>query len=400
MARKQKAGRTRGTIKAGRRAGTYTVRVFLGRIDGKRKYSAVLVDGTISQAKLKLTQMLAEIDKDEFIAPSGQTVQEYVDGWLTNSASTQVSPRTLTAYRYMMVRYVYPFIGHRRLDALHPSHVQALITDMAGRRKLGYRIIQYTHTVLKSALTQAVKWRQIKWNPADDVQLPPNSGQKATRILTADQVNTLLDSTRGTAWHAFWTVMLHTGMRPQECAALTWADISTTGSISISKALVEVTPGHYEIGPCKTAKSYRTIVVGQSCVAALADHRTAHLARVMKAGPGYNRAADLVFATRDGGPLCLHNVYRAFQAALKSLGLPAITLYQCRHTHISLLLGHGVPVKDVSDRAGHASAKMTLDRYAKVLPQSGTLTAAVFERLLTETQPDAVQNQQQQAVTR
>ena len=48
--------------------------------------------------------------------------------------------------------------------------------------------------------------------------------------------------------------------------------------------------------------------------------------------------------------------------------IPAIGLHGPRHTHLSHLMADGVPVNLVSERAGHASAKMTLDIYGHVLP--------------------------------
>jgi integrase len=46
----------------------------------------------------------------------------------------------------------------------------------------------------------------------------------------------------------------------------------------------------------------------------------------------------------------------------------AIRLHDLRHTHLSQLLAAGVNVKVVSERAGHASAFVTLTSYAHVLP--------------------------------
>jgi hypothetical protein len=39
-----------------------------------------------------------------------------------------------------------------------------------------------------------------------------------------------------------------------------------------------------------------------------------------------------------------------------------------RHTHATLALKAGVPVKVVSERLGHASTSFTMDTYAHVLP--------------------------------
>ncbi len=48
--------------------------------------------------------------------------------------------------------------------------------------------------------------------------------------------------------------------------------------------------------------------------------------------------------------------------------VPVIRLHDLRHTHATILLGAGVPVKVVSERLGHASATITLGVYAHVMP--------------------------------
>ena len=45
-----------------------------------------------------------------------------------------------------------------------------------------------------------------------------------------------------------------------------------------------------------------------------------------------------------------------------------LRIYDLRHVHATLLLAAGENVKVVSERLGHASAAMTLDVYAHVLP--------------------------------
>lgn len=55
------------------------------------------------------------------------------------------------------------------------------------------------------------------------------------------------------------------------------------------------------------------------------------------------------------------------------------------HTHATLLLRAGVPVKVVSERLGHASPGFTLNVYQHVLPGMQAEAAEVFERLLDAT---------------
>jgi hypothetical protein len=78
-------------------------------------------------------------------------------------------------------------------------------------------------------------------------------------------------------------------------------------------------------------------------------------------------------------------VSRHFRPTLKKAGLPTIRFHDLRHTAATLLLQEGVPVTVVSKMLGHASAKMTLDTYAHVLPDSldeasDAMEVAIFGR--------------------
>ncbi|MBP6670299.1 MAG: tyrosine-type recombinase/integrase [Gemmatimonadales bacterium] len=78
---------------------------------------------------------------------------------------------------------------------------------------------------------------------------------------------------------------------------------------------------------------------------------------------------ELILAGPLGRPVDHRNVKkRHFHPLLAAAGLPRARPYDLRHTHCTLLLGAGVPVHVVSQRLGHASAKMTLDVYANCLP--------------------------------
>ena len=55
-----------------------------------------------------------------------------------------------------------------------------------------------------------------------------------------------------------------------------------------------------------------------------------------------------------------------------------------RHTHATLLLAAGTPIKAVSERLGHSKTSITLDTYAHVLPDMqdravDAIDAALFQ---------------------
>jgi hypothetical protein len=57
-------------------------------------------------------------------------------------------------------------------------------------------------------------------------------------------------------------------------------------------------------------------------------------------------------------------------------------LHDLRHTHATLVLADGVPVKVVSERLGHASATITLTVHQQLRPGMGRQAADRFAALL------------------
>jgi integrase len=74
---------------------------------------------------------------------------------------------------------------------------------------------------------------------------------------------------------------------------------------------------------------------------------------------------------------------RSFRPLLDRAGLPRIRFHDLRHTAATLLLGHGVHLKIVSEMLGHSQVSITLDLYSHVTPQTHPEAARVFDSLLS-----------------
>jgi integrase len=91
---------------------------------------------------------------------------------------------------------------------------------------------------------------------------------------------------------------------------------------------------------------------------------------------------DLIICTSRGTPVNPSNVDRSFARLRKAAGVPDIRVHDLRHTAASLLLREGVPVKQISERLGHASTRITLDLYAHLLPDAHDMAADAMSRIL------------------
>jgi len=388
----------------------WLVRVFLGNhADGRKKYKSEVVHGPRKAAQAKLNEILRSRDTGDYTEPSKVTLNEYLDRWLRDGTGN-CTPRSIEGYRWLLEKHVRPVIGDARLDRLQPLDVQQVISAMVAK-EYAPRTVRMAHAALRVALQQAIRWRLINRNPARDVQLPKNAPREM-RSLTAAEVAKLrtavvdlrdaslakaaevrerspylADRAEGEAarWaraSVFFDLALTSGLRPGELLGLRWSDVDlTAGRLTIQQALTwvpEPSKKPKAKGPKlvptfstpKTASSRRTIPVGPVLVKSLTAHRKAQAELILKAGALYDRSLDLVFANEVGGPLDERNVaQRDLAPALAKAKIEdRVRLYDLRHSCASLLLASGTSVKTVAERLGHASAKMTLDVYAHVLP--------------------------------
>ncbi len=89
-----------------------------------------------------------------------------------------------------------------------------------------------------------------------------------------------------------------------------------------------------------------------------------------------------MFTDGNGEPIHPHAISEAFERIVRHAGVPSIRLHDLRHTHGTLLIAAGVPVKVVSERLGHADPTFTIETYQHVLPGMQADAARIFEQLV------------------
>jgi integrase len=107
---------------------------------------------------------------------------------------------------------------------------------------------------------------------------------------------------------------------------------------------------------------------------------------------------DLVFTAVEGGVLRNRNARRAwFNQAAVAIGVPNLTPHERRHTAASLAVSAGANVKAVQRMLRHASAVMTLDRYADLFEDDLDAVASRLDAMaraagVAPVLPEAVQD--------
>ena len=303
-----------------------------------------------------------------------QTVGEYLSGWLLLQRS-QVQPSTWESYRTYVVRHLVPALGSTplaELTAAQLSTFYASLQQSPGCRgkPLALRTIQYCHGVIHKALNDAVRLELLPRNVASSATLPKvdlrGDAIREVHAWSAEELRLFLDHTRGTPHHGLWLVAAATGLRRGELLGLRWDDVDlATPSLTVRRSL-SVIKGDARLKQPKTSRC-RTLRLDATTATTFRQRREEQQRR-RAAVLSWRNDWNLVFTQDDGAHLDPMQITQAFRVAVRDAPVPRIRLHDLRHTHATLLLQAGVPIKVVSERLGHAQISLTLDIYAHVLP--------------------------------
>lgn len=351
---------------------------------------------TKKAAQTHLRGQLGKADRGEWVDPSREQLAAYLDTWL---AGQRLRPSTIASYRKNIRLHIAPRLGSTPLARLTGAQVNAWLRDLEqtgradGAGGLSARTTRYVHTILRSALSDAVRDGRLAVNPTDRAT-PPSAAEARSpemRCWTATQLRTFLgwSAERGDDLHVAWLLLASTGMRRGEALALRWRDVDLdAGSLAVrrSAGLVKTHGVGEQIVEGATKSGHARVVdLDAGTVAALRAYRAARGGVAL----GLIRDDALVLGAVDGRYRHPERFSRAFRRQIeqcrRALGddaLPTCRLHDLRHTHASLLLADGVPVKVVSERLGHANATITLGVYQHVLPGMGRQAADRFGALL------------------
>lgn len=377
------------TTSEGRQTINWYVVVDLGRTtDGRRRQKWHGGFGTRKEAEALRAKLVHEVNTGTHVNPTTITLDAWIrQHWLPTIRS-QVKPSTFDSYRRNVELHVLPHLGSRQLRSLTSTMLNGLYADLldGGNQNrpggLSSKSVRYIHTIIHKALSDAMDADFLGQNVAERAKPPQPRAIKPVelRFWEPDQLRAFLESTRCHRLEAAWHLSAMTGMRRGEVLGLRWKDVDLEASrVSVRQALVSVA---YEVIP-STPKNHqaRVIDLDAGTVAQLQAHRRLQEVEKAEWNSEYQDNG-LVFCKEDGTPLHPHTFSQAFERLVAKSDLPRIRLHDLRHTHATIALRAGVPVKVISERLGHESPAFTLKQYAHVIPGMQAEAAALVAGLI------------------
>lgn len=322
---------------------------------------------TVAEAKAKALQV--ETREIASFKAERQTLSQYLDRWLKR-VENRNAPRTYERYEAVVEKYIKPGLGAIRLTKVRRGDIQELLEGRLD--KVGPRTRQQAYTIIHRALEEAVEDELIRANPCRRKDKPKYQNPQI-QSLTEEEAQALLKaaSTEPNLYVLVY-LALSTGMRQGEILALKWDSVDLKNAfVSVCGTLTKDKDNNLVVRETK-GKRNRRIDISPALVAMLELHHKRQ-----------SPMSPWVFRNSEGGPMRKDNfMHRQFRPLIKSAGLKHVRFQDLRHTSATLGLAAGAHIKVVQERLGHASAKTTLDIYAKAVPTLQRESAARMDSIL------------------
>ena len=326
-------------------SGKYMCQVYIGMVDGKRKYKAFTGN----------TKVDAEYAADAFLKNSrtsaDPTVAEAVSRYIALKESV-LSPSTIRGYQ-TLARNAFDDIGRMRLSYLTTPVIQKWASDHALRHK------PMTTKNAYGLLTAAMRMFGITAPP---VTLPKIQREEYP-VPTSEDIQKVL-AVAGTNMRKAIMLGAYCSLRRGEICALEYSDIQD-GCITVSKSMVRTSDGTYEIKPPKTTTSYRTIPVPAFVLEEL--------------GSGDGRVVEFN----------VNSLTKQFERDLIRAGVTPFPFHATRHFFASYLHAKGLPDAYIEKLGGWAPGSNVMKLvYRNVLrdelSRNNALMKSIFEDMQSE----------------
>lgn len=378
-----------------KRGNTWYYYFDLGIVDGKRKKIERSAEGahTKAEAEAVLRRKILEYENAGTIfKPSEMTLYDFLDFWQREYVQLKLKPNTQENYRFTIKNHINPHLGKYKIKSLTP-HILQQFMNLKVREGLARQTLNIIRGILNKALKQAVyPYKYINENPMQYVELMLNKDRKPTKddLKIQSKENLRLLNEHITEEHPFYLpfhIGLHCGLRVGELCGLEWKHINFDEmTVEVEQQLTTKKidgKDHWVVSAPKSVSGYRTIPIGKTLMIILKKAKMKQKENKMKYGEFYlqDTAHDFVCKKENGQHYTPSIIkYQTRELITKKLKID-FNYHSLRHTHATMLIESGQPIKTVQKRLGHSRASITEDRYVHLTQKMAREAADVFDSI-------------------
>lgn len=290
------------------------------------------------------------------------TVQEVFDEWRV-IRDEELKLSSISVERNAFKKFLREF-GREKISKPNGMQIQKFILKQ--NLAPATRILRKTYYNLLFSYAKKVGYRND--NPMNNVVLPRKKlsyeqiMKKQNKFLERQEIRDVLDALYKKKVHfrkaLIYEFLFLTGLRTGELLALRWEDFEfEKRTIHIKHTLNThgVSAKKRQLLSPKTGHSYRSVSLNNRALEIINT-----LAEDCK-------DEEFIFVGNQGQTIDRNTLSVVFKKVCTTvLGEGHYTLHMLRHSHISLLVEMGIPIRAIMERVGHSNEKMILQVYSHV----------------------------------
>jgi len=322
------------------------------------------------------------------------TFKEFVANrwWKDHVLDGEHTPSTISFFKYMSADLV-EYFGEKKLRQIDAEavkrYVKYLNTEAMTKtgKPYGATTRQHHFSTLRNIMEYARRFRYIDEDPCQDLtqKEKPHRDKKTIDFLEPSQAVAFLKCLEDEPlfWKCLINVLITTGLRRGEVAALQWGDIDSEKlqlSITRNVTIDNKSESGLFIGKTKT---------GESRIVPISDRINTLLSDFKAAQAGKYNVDDMpddsfIFCNETDPlrPIRPDSVTKHIRKFVRANQLPDVSPHDLRHTAASLALESGADLKQIQELLGHKDPSTTMKFYAGVTEEAKRRTIDGIESLL------------------
>lgn len=405
--------RKRKSVKKGL---TYEYRFETASIGGQRKWISKGGFEDEQTARIEGIKALNEYNTcGQVTEPTTMSFADFLDHWLVNDCMATLSENTMINYRKKIKNLIVPYLGKYRLNTIDRDKLQNLLITLHDKG-YSYNTLSAVKGILSKCFNYAYYSGYLIKMPAINLKIPKNENtsiptrQSPHVYLTKEQLSAIFERfPLGSSSYLPLMIGLHCGLRLGETFALTWNDVDfDKKQININKQVqwrqLKRTDEEKKSSNGKKSKncgcwyfsstkykSDRVIEIDDELLNYMHSEKESQDDARVYFGNRYARYYETpkreiiqqptekeirFLCVRENGtyitPRTMQHTSRIIH---NDLNIKDFDYHSLRHTHATVLLEKGAPLKYIQQRLGHKKIDITLNVYQHLtdnLQQVGT----------------------------
>ena len=329
-------------------------------LTGKYRRVSIVLDKNTAQARKQAQAALSEkIQRAIVPQPETITLAELVEKYRAEQKKT-VKPSTYRRNYFFGESVKKVFGSDSRIEAFTANYIRESIISLDKAPDQKNELLKRLKSILRWGYTHDYIGDISYLDKIERFKTESQRSKIEDKFLESEEVTALLQGMTHPLWKPVTKILVLSGLRFGELAALKREDVDTKDRVIHVRATYDAN-NKLETTP-KTAESSRDVYMQDELLDVIRHVKASMLSQQIATG----RVSHLFLTDLDGEHIKYYTYRKYFQEnALRLIGRD-ITPHILRHTHASLLMEQGIDIDTISRRLGHSDSKVTKEIYLHV----------------------------------